>query len=224
MPNLVIIPARALEDRSLTGRDLRALCAVGMYTNSAGKGVWASQTTMADRVGVSRQQMNASLRVLSQRGYIRKYRRTKPDGSSDTCLIDIILDGPPVPEMMTPPVPVLGTPPVLESGTQTTQQNDPTTRLQCVAALVGEHLTVEQARLTGLWFGKARDPERFANAVLELAIDPKTLARGLYELAVVEGVHTLKAVGAFSKDVAGRDKPRSGKRDWKTMKDQLKEG
>lgn len=134
MPNLCIVPARALEDRTLTPRQLRALMAVGLYTNSAGKGVWASQRTMADRAGMSRQQMSECLRVLSAKGYIKKRRRWHGEtGAEMTAIIDMLFDEPenhpdesptPTPKVGSPPPPKLGVPPTPKVGTQTTQGND----------------------------------------------------------------------------------------------------
>lgn len=86
LPNLCVIPARALEDKSLKRNDFLALLAAGYYANHAGKGVWASKTTMAERVGMTRDEMRASLRTLEDRGYLHRDRTTGA--------IDVLLDGP----------------------------------------------------------------------------------------------------------------------------------
>jgi len=148
MPDLCIIPVRALEDRTLSPRELRTLLAVGAYTNRHGRGVWASQSTMAERAGISRPQFNACVKALVEKGYLRKTRRFKENGAEITSMIDVILDDPseastearvpdsgtppvyperghpPVPDSGTPPVPTAGTPRVPTVGTQTTPIND----------------------------------------------------------------------------------------------------
>lgn len=147
MPDLCIIPVRALEDRTLSPRELRTLLAVGAYTNRHGRGVWASQSTMAQRAGISRPQFNTCVKSLVEKGYLRKTRRFKENGGEITSMIDVILDDPaeessearvpesgtppvyservhpPVPDSGTPPVPAAGTPRVPTVGTQTTPIN-----------------------------------------------------------------------------------------------------
>lgn len=130
MPNLCVIPARALEDARLSARDLRALMAVGLYTNHAGKGVWASQTTMAARARMTRAQMNQALQRLATLGYVRITKRTHPSGARATSIIDILFDeAPGVPADGTGGVPKDGTGGVPTDGTETTQLNVPTTML-----------------------------------------------------------------------------------------------
>lgn len=133
MPDLCIIPARALDDRSLSARELRTLLAIGAYTNRQGRGAWASQTTMATRAGMTRPQFNACVRSLCEKGYLFKKRRFRENGAETTAEIDIIIDDrrpptdatrvpvegtPPVPSEGTPPrVPKTGTPPVIAAET-----------------------------------------------------------------------------------------------------------
>lgn len=185
MPNLCVVPARAVSDARLTHRDLRALLAVGMYTNHAGKGVWASQTTMAERVNMSRQQMNESLKRLEEYGYIVKRRRWNAAGAELTCLIDIRLDDP-VAE--TGGVPDLGTGGVPDLGTQTTQLNDPTTDDDAMRAGMGDYLTDLDAMLT-----QARNPTAVTRELHAL----HSGMHGSYSWPVIgRAVHDMMVAGA----------------------------
>lgn len=89
MPNLCIIPARALTDRELTPSDLRALLAVGTFTSRDGSGVWASNATIADTAGLDERHLRRSLRTLEERGYLRRIKRP-----GTTSLLAILLDDP----------------------------------------------------------------------------------------------------------------------------------
>lgn len=192
MPNLCIIPARAIEDRSLTPMELRALMAVGLYTNSAGKGVWASQRTMAERAGMSRQHMNASLRSLEAKGYIRRRSRHHPKtGARMTSMVDIVLDDEvpthPVPESETTPVSDSGTAPVPESGTQTTHVNDPPSTTTVVA--ISEEY---RADLTAI-LARSKNPEGLAQEMLALHDG----TAGEYPWSVIgRAIHDMNVVGA----------------------------
>lgn len=89
MPQLCIIPARALKDDALTGSDLRALLAVGHFTNRDGSGVWAANATMAEVANLDDRHFRRSLAVLVERGYVRKLERP-----GTTSVLAVILDDP----------------------------------------------------------------------------------------------------------------------------------
>lgn len=89
MPGLCIIPSRALADDELTGTDLRALLAVGHFTSRDGTGVWASNATLAEVANIDARHLQRSLRVLEDRGYVRRVARP-----GTTSLLAIVLDDP----------------------------------------------------------------------------------------------------------------------------------
>ena len=87
MPNLSIIPARAVMDTTITPTQLRVLCAIGMHTNRLGGGVWTSINTLADEAGVSRSTVKRACEELEERGYLL---RTERPGT--THLYEVVLD------------------------------------------------------------------------------------------------------------------------------------
>lgn len=97
MPGLCIIPARALEDESLTDRDRRALLAIGKFTGRDGGNVFAKRETLAQTARMDVAHFRRSLRTLVERGYVRCVHRVKADGSPATNLLSIVLDEP-IPE------------------------------------------------------------------------------------------------------------------------------
>lgn len=90
MPNLSIIPARAVMDRELTPTQLRVLCAIGIHTNKLGGGVWTSVRTLASEAGVSERTVQTACGVLVERGYLTVVARP---GRSN--LYEVQLDAPP---------------------------------------------------------------------------------------------------------------------------------
>lgn len=70
MPNLSIIPAAAVMDRTLTPTQLRCLCAVGIHTNKLGGNVWASVRTLANEAGVAERTFQTACQALVERGYM----------------------------------------------------------------------------------------------------------------------------------------------------------
>lgn len=105
MPNLCIIPFRALQDERLSPADLRVLCAIGAHTDRDGAGVWASAKTLASEGLVSRSQFFASIKTLEWCGYIRRTARYSDTGSQLTSMVSILLDPPPVQELLDSPRP-----------------------------------------------------------------------------------------------------------------------
>lgn len=98
MPNLCIIPARALQHPELTGTDIRVLCAIGLHTDRAGAGCWASSKTLCEEAGVSRNHFFISTKRLLAAGLVR---RTSGQDSGGTSTYSIILDDEASPEIGT---------------------------------------------------------------------------------------------------------------------------
>jgi hypothetical protein len=87
MPNLSIIPAQAVMDRTITPTQLRVLCAIGIHTNKLGGGVWTSLNTLADEAAVSRSTVKRACEELTERGYLRI-----TDRPGRTHLFEVVLD------------------------------------------------------------------------------------------------------------------------------------
>lgn len=210
MPNLCIIPARALSDRTLTPRDLRALLAVGTYTNGDGKGCWASQSTLAERAGMSRTNMNACLRTLAAKGYIVKVRRTDPTTRKElTAWIDVVLDDP---KLGTPPVPKLETPPVPTVGTQTTPYNDPTTTTTG-DPLPQDTLPPDHRAAIRKAIDDHRNPTVLQAEFVKLAKEFSwpTLGKAVYDILVAGAPLSSRALRAFCLGVKAKPGPGRGK-------------
>lgn len=94
MAQLCIIPARVLADATLTVTQLKALLAVGCFTDRTGGGVWASNAKLADRAGLDKRDLRRALSQLEDAGYIRRTRRTGPAGGDFTSAIEVVLDDP----------------------------------------------------------------------------------------------------------------------------------
>lgn len=75
MPNLSIIPAKAVMDRELTPTQLRVLCAIGIHTDRLGGNVWASVRTLAAEAGVVERTVQRACEELVTRGYLRVVAR-----------------------------------------------------------------------------------------------------------------------------------------------------
>jgi DNA-binding MarR family transcriptional regulator len=86
MPNLSIIPAAAVMDRTLSPTQLRVLCAVGIHTNKLGGGVWTSVRTLAREAGVAERTVQTSCAALVEKGYLTITRRP-----GQTNLYDVVL-------------------------------------------------------------------------------------------------------------------------------------
>lgn len=164
MPGLCIIPERALADRECSGARLRALCAIGTFTNREGGGVWAANETIAERAKMDEREFRRAAAWLVERGYVRKRVRYKATGAQDTNQLQIVLDepdeeaaqggggNPPTPQRgegeippprvgASPPPPLGEIPPPRGGGdspTKRTPLNDPTTNTAAPATLAGE--------------------------------------------------------------------------------------
>jgi DNA-binding transcriptional ArsR family regulator len=71
MPNLSIIPARAVGDPALDASAVRVLCAVGLHTDATGGNVWTSVNTLARESGVSESTVHRAISTLATHGYLR---------------------------------------------------------------------------------------------------------------------------------------------------------
>jgi hypothetical protein len=110
MPNLSIIPARAVMDRELTPTQLRVLCAIGIHTNKLGGGVWTSVRTLASEAGVSERTVQAACQALVERGYMTIISRP-----GRTNLYEVQLDAPP--QQLLHPTPAIAAAPERPKGT-----------------------------------------------------------------------------------------------------------
>lgn len=75
MPSLSIIPAQAVMDSSVSGTQLRVLCAIGIHSNRLGGGVWTSVKTLAKEAGVSTRTVQRAADELCVKGYLRRIER-----------------------------------------------------------------------------------------------------------------------------------------------------
>ncbi len=156
MPGLCIIPERALADSEVTGARLRALCAIGTFTNRDGGGVWAANETIAERAKMDEREFRRAAAWLVERGYVRKRVRYKATGAQDTNQLQIVLDdpadeaveggggNPPTRQQgegETPPPPLGEIPPPRGGGnppTKRTPLTDPTTNTTAPVGLADE--------------------------------------------------------------------------------------
>jgi hypothetical protein len=95
MPNLCIIPFRALEDGTMTPAQLRVLCAIGAHTDREGAGVWASARTLADEARCDRSTFFRAASYLEAQGYVERTARwSDTDGHQLTSMYRVLLDAP----------------------------------------------------------------------------------------------------------------------------------
>lgn len=85
------ISSDAIDDRSLTLTDLRVLGCIG-YHASRDRGAWPKQQTIADRLGVTREAVNRSIRRLTERGYMRAVHQHRTDGGQRESRYFVLLD------------------------------------------------------------------------------------------------------------------------------------
>jgi DNA-binding MarR family transcriptional regulator len=86
-----VTPARAVEDRRLGDAAYRVLACLGTYAGKDGW-CWPSTSTLAERLGVSRQAVQRSLRRLAAFGYIEVEHRRRADGSQDRNRYRLLFD------------------------------------------------------------------------------------------------------------------------------------
>jgi hypothetical protein len=92
MPNLCIIPARAIPlyaAGSLTATDIIVLCSIGEHTDRNGEGCWASSKTLSDKAGIGRSTFFACTDRLIEHGLVER-ESGKDAGRSST--YRIVLD------------------------------------------------------------------------------------------------------------------------------------
>jgi biotin operon repressor len=110
MPNLSIIPARAVMDRELSHTHLRVLCAIGIHTNKLGGNVWTSVKTLADEAGVAERTVQTACQALAERGYV-----TITSRPGRTNLYEVVLNTPPQldapPQQLVHPTPAIAAAP-----------------------------------------------------------------------------------------------------------------
>ena len=106
MPNMSIIPARAVSDRRLSRGGLLILAALGTYTNKNGI-CWPTQSEIAEQTGMTRQAVSGYLKELETLGYLDKHRRYRADQGEISCAYRIRFDADPAPPLQpldfTPP-------------------------------------------------------------------------------------------------------------------------
>lgn len=93
MPRIGIIPARAIGDKDLTHADIRVLCAIGIHVNwQTGLNCFASASTIAAEAGVEKRSFFRATARLIAKGYVRKQKRNRRNGSTGTSVYDVLLD------------------------------------------------------------------------------------------------------------------------------------
>lgn len=86
-----IIPARAFDDNRITHAARTVLGLLGTYGDRDGW-CWPSQTTLAKRLGVSRQSIQDRIDELVKLGYLLKRPRQRSNGSNTSCMYRILFD------------------------------------------------------------------------------------------------------------------------------------
>jgi Helix-turn-helix domain len=81
----------AIDDRELTLTDLRVLGCIG-YHSDRRLGAWPKQQTIADRLGVSREAVNRSIKHLTDKGYIKALAQFRKSGGKRESRYFVILD------------------------------------------------------------------------------------------------------------------------------------
>jgi len=100
---LCIIPSRALRDKRLNNTDLKALNALGSYTDRNGW-CYPSQQTIAEDIEMSRMSISRSIKRLCEYGYIISRQKFRKDGGKSSNEYKVLLDAeasePPVTEVL----------------------------------------------------------------------------------------------------------------------------
>jgi hypothetical protein len=84
-----IVPAEAVADTRLTGADVRALCAIGRYTNARGEGAFASAVRLAKCAGITRSTFFEAVDRLIGYGYVRRRSRKGRSSVYDILFKDV---------------------------------------------------------------------------------------------------------------------------------------
>lgn len=83
------LPAAAVYDPSVSAATLRILAALGVYANQDGL-CFPSTTTLARRLGLSRQGVQYHIKKLDRLGYIIVSRRRREDGMNRPNLYQLV--------------------------------------------------------------------------------------------------------------------------------------
>jgi DNA-binding MarR family transcriptional regulator len=86
-----ITPARAVEDHRLGDAAYRLLACLGTYADKDGW-CWPSMPTLAERLGITRQAVQRSIRQLAELGYIEVEHRHRADGTQDRNRYRLLFD------------------------------------------------------------------------------------------------------------------------------------
>lgn len=92
MNRFAAFPAAAVFDKRLSPRDLTVLAAIGVHTDENGW-CYPSLSRLGEILGVTRQAVQKSVRVLVGNRYLDVRHRYRADGSQDTNAIHV-LDAP----------------------------------------------------------------------------------------------------------------------------------
>jgi hypothetical protein len=120
-----ITPARAVEDHRLGDAAYRLLACLGTYSDRDGW-CWPAMSTVAKRLGVTRQAVQQRIKQLHHCGYLEIQRESRPDGGDarnryrllfDRALFAVNIDAPPVQDELAPPASPACTP--VQDGFQT---------------------------------------------------------------------------------------------------------
>lgn len=87
-----IIPARAFDPES--GLNAGAILVLGVLGTYSDRDGWCypSQSTIGDRLGISRQSVIRHLSLLEEKGFITRNSRQRPNGSNTSCMYRVIFD------------------------------------------------------------------------------------------------------------------------------------
>ena len=138
-----VLPSRLWEDLDgLTFADVKVLGCIASFADRD-RQAWPKQQTIADRLGVTRQTVNGSIRTLVKRGYVQAISQFRKDGGQRENFyrvlfdeqvdpLDIVADfqgetppaPPPVGSSRHPPVGSDPTPPVGSDPTPTKEEQD----------------------------------------------------------------------------------------------------
>lgn len=88
---LTIFQAAAVDDARLGSAAFRVLACLGTYSDKDGW-AWPSQTTIATRLGISRQAVNKSIQQLSELGYLVIHHQYGEDGGMRVSRYRLCLD------------------------------------------------------------------------------------------------------------------------------------
>lgn len=110
-----MIPSDAVCDTRLSHIQLRVLLAIGSFT-SKNKAAYPKQRTIAEMLGIARETVNRSIKVLRELGYVSVEHQQRDDGGqreslywvnldpSDADVTAPVIDANPCDETITPPV------------------------------------------------------------------------------------------------------------------------